>query len=454
MRIIIEGAGEVGSHLAKMLSASDNDITVIDNSEARLSKLTATADIVPVYGVPSSIRTLKEADVAHADMFIAVNPGQNQDINIVSTLLAKKLGCRKVCARIDNEEYLSYENKYMFTEMGIDLLFYPEKLAASEIVGLLKHTASTESMDFARGKLQMAVFRLEEDSPILDMTVAEFAKTFSKESLEFRVVAISRNEATMIPKSGTKFRYHDVVFIVTRRESLETLMEYLGKSSIEVKKVMILGAGPIGEMVANGICRSVDEVKVIDSDRDKCMELSERTDSNVICVNGDGRNPDFLVEENIREADAFVAVTGNDEANVLACVVAKRFGVARTVAEVENIEYIKIAEEMGVDAVINKKLITAGKIFKMTLSNKVRFVKYMSGTNAEVLEYNVAPDSEITRKPLKDTTFPENAIIGGVVRGSESFIAVGDTRIEDYDRVSVFAMPDAVKEVDKLFNGK
>ena len=214
---------------------------------------------------------------------------------------------------------------------------------------------------------------------------------------------------------------------------------------------MILGAGAVGEMVANGICRQVETVKVIDSDRRRCMELSENTDDNVLVVNGDGRNSDFLLEENIRDFDAFVAVTGNDEANILACVVAKKFGVGKTVAEVENIEYIRLAEEMGVDTVINKKLITAGKIFKMTLSNKVRFIRYMSGTDAEILEYIVAPDSIITRKALKDTDFPKEAIVGGIIRGNESMIAVGDTVIEPYDRVVVFALPKAVKEVDRMF---
>ena len=204
-------------------------------------------------------------------------------------------------------------------------------------------------------------------------------------------------------------------------------------------------------MVANGICRQVETVKVIDSDRRRCMELSENTDDNVLVVNGDGRNSDFLLEENIRDFDAFVAVTGNDEANILACVVAKKFGVGKTVAEVENIEYIRLAEEMGVDTVINKKLITAGKIFKMTLSNKVRFIRYMSGTDAEILEYIVAPDSIITRKALKDTDFPKEAIVGGIIRGNESMIAVGDTVIEPYDRVVVFALPKAVKEVDRMF---
>ncbi|MBQ4285367.1 MAG: Trk system potassium transporter TrkA [Bacteroidales bacterium] len=451
MRIIIEGAGEVGSHLAKMLSSEANDITVIDPDDNRLARLARTVDVATVKGNVSSLKALKEAGVEHSDLFIAVNPATNQDVNVVSALIAKKLGCPKVCARIDDEEYISYENKYIFTEMGIDLMFYPEKIAAQEIVEQLRRSTSSETMDFARGKLQMAVFRLEEDSPILDMKLAEFTAAVSNENLQFRVVAISRGDETMMPRFDTRFKYHDIIYIITKRESIDSLMDFLGKSNVEVNKVMVLGGGEVGFMVASGISRSVDTVKVFERDRQRCLELSEMTDDNVIVVNADGRNTDTLLEENIRDYDAFVAVTGNDEANVLACVVAKKFGVPRTVAQVENIEYIHLAEEMGVDTVINKKLITAGKIFKMTLSNKVRFIKYMSGTNAEVLEYIVAPDSLITRKPLKDIGFPENAIVGGVVRGNESFIAVGDTRIQTYDRVAVFALPEAVKEVDRFF---
>ena len=329
-------------------------------------------------------------------------------------------------------------------------MFYPEKIAAGEIAGLLKRTASTETMDFARGKLQLAVFKLEDDSPILDMKIAEFAACVPF-GTQFRVVAISRDDTTIMPKFDTRLKYHDLVYIITTRDGINPLMNFLGKSNIEINNVMILGAGAIGEMVAGSICKQVEAVKVIDSDKQRCIELSENTDDNVQVINGDGRDSDFLLEENIKDYDAFVAVTDNDEANILACVVAKRFGVERTIAEVENLEYIRLAEEMGVDAVINKKLITAGKIFKMTLSNKVRFVKYMSGTNAEILEYIVAPDSAITRKTLKDIDFPENSIIGGIIRGNDYFIAVGDTQIEAYDRVAVFALPSAVKEVDKMF---
>ena len=451
MKIIIAGAGEVGSHLAKMLSNEANGITVIDSDEERLEALRLHTDVITVEGNPSAIQILHEAGVEKADLFIAVNPSESQDVNIVSAMLAKKMGCKKATARINNEEYLSYENKYLFTEMGIDLLFYPEKIAAGEIIELLKRSASNDSLDFARGKLQVAVFKLEDESPMIGMNMVEFSNIAAADGLKFRVVAISRGEQTIIPKFDTKFKYHDLVFIVSKREGMDMLMKYLGKRNIEVDKVMILGGSPIAEIVAKQISKQVSAIKLIEINKEKCLHLSETLPSNVIVVNGDGRNSDMLLEENIRDYDAFVAVTNNSETNILACVAAKRLGVERTIAEVENIEYIRLAESMGVDAVINKKLITAGRIFKFTLSSKVRFIKYMSGTNAEVLEYIVAPDSEITKRPLKDMGFPTNAIIGGIIRGSESFIAVGDTHIQAYDRVAVFALPEAVKEVDKFF---
>lgn len=451
MKIVIAGAGAVGSHLAKMLNNETNEVTVIDERQDRLDALTAVTDVVTVEGNPSAIHILNEAGVPDADLFIAVNPSESQDVNIVSAMLAKKLGSKKVTARINNEEYLSYENKYLFTEMGIDLLFYPEKIAAGEIVDLLKRTATTDSLEFARGKLQVAVFKLEEESELIGMNMAEFSAVAATEGQKFRVVAISRNDETIIPKFDTKFKYHDLVFIISKREGMNMLMKYIGKENIEVKNLMILGGSPIGTMVAKQLSKQMESIKLIEMNKQKCVDLSEEMPSNVMIVNGDGRNSDMLLEEAIREYDAFVAVTNNSETNILACVAAKSLGVPRTIAEVENLEYIKLAESMGVDAVINKKLITAGRIFKFTLSSKVRFIKYMSGTKAEVLEYIVSPGSAITKSTLMEMDFPKNAIVGGVIRGNESFIAVGDTQIQAYDRVAVFALPETVKEVDKFF---
>ena len=257
MKIIIAGAGEVGSHLAKLLSNESNEITVIDSNQERLEALRNNTDVITVEGNPSAIKVLQEAGAASADLFIAVNPSQSQDVNIVSAMLAKKLGSKRATARINNEEYLSYENKYLFTEMGIDLLFYPEKIAAGEIMDLLKRTASSDSLDFARGKLHMAVFKLEEESPLIGMNMAEFSELAAKEGLKFRVVAIARHNDTIIPKFDTKFKYHDLVFIISKREGMDMLMQYVGKQNIEVNNVMILGGSPIGEMLAKQLAKQI-----------------------------------------------------------------------------------------------------------------------------------------------------------------------------------------------------
>ena len=454
MKIIIEGAGQVGSHLAKMLSHASNEITVIDGEAERIRKLNASADVSTVTGPPSSIALLREAGCARADLFIAVNPFHSQSVNVVSALLAKKLGAKRVIARIDDESYLSPENKLLFKDMGIDMLFYPEKSASDEIVEMLQHSASTESMDFARGKLQLAVFKLDDDSPLLEMSVAEFAKTVktAEPEADFRIVAISRGGVTIIPRYDTPFKYMDYLYVISRREGVPVLMKYLGKDKIDVRRVLILGGSEIGEMVAGRLAaQKMEDIKIIDIDPARCRQLSEDLPDLVSVACGDVRNSDFLLEEDIKSFHAVLACTGNDEVNILSCVVAKKMGVSRVIAQVENLEYLRLAEEMGVDSVINKKLITASRIFKFTLSDKVRSVRYMSGTDAEVLEYTAAPDSRITKGMLKDIDFPHNAIIGGIIRGGDSFIAVGHTHIEAYDRVAVFALPDAVKEVDRMF---
>ncbi len=452
MKIVIEGAGEVGSHLAKMLRAEANEVTVIDDDAERIEALSAYVDVETVLGNPSSIQVQRAANVGKADLFIAVYPLAAQEVNIVGALLAKQIGATKVIARVNDEDYLNAENRLIFKELGIELMFYPEKSAADEIVAFLKHNSTAETMEFARGRLQITVFKLTEDSPILDLKLQEFIKDSTPEELkQFRVIAISRDEKTIIPRLDTKFLYGDLVFTITTREGVEPLYRHFGKTNVSINSAFILGGGPIGEMLARMLDRSGMKVKLVENDKNRCIELSEKLPETVRVVNGDGRNSDFLFEEGLPDYDAFIALTGNDESNVLSCVVAKKFGVPRTIAEVENIEYIHIAEEMGVDNVINKKLITAGRIFKFTLSGKARFVRYMTGTNAEVIEYTVAPGAAITNGPIKDIDFPRNAIIGGVIRGSEALIAVGDTVIEPYDRVAIFALPETIQEIDRFF---
>ena len=448
MKIVIAGAGEVGSHLAKMLSTESNDLTIIDSHESNLNKVAQIADVVTVLGNPTSISTLEKAGAANADLFIAVSPAHDQDVNLISALLAKKMGSKKVTARINNDEYMHYENKLLFTELGIDLLFYPEKIASYEISDLLKQTGTTEFMEFARGKLQMVVFRLDDGAPLIQKSVSDMLPLGNQ--TPYKAVAIARNGTTIIPNRDTRFQEGDMVFVICTHDGVKEAMSYSGKNEIDIKKLMIVGGGRIGEMLARKMEDKVEIIKIIEQREERCDHLAEILDKALI-INGDGRNTDLLVEEDVKDFDAFVAVTSSSETNILACVAAKRMGVPKTIAEVENIEYIKLAEGMGVDAVINKKLITAGRIFRFTLSNKVRSIKCLNGSDAEVLEFLVNPDSSITRGPIKDLHFPKEAIIGGVIRGNESFIANEYTEIKPYDRVVVFALPQVLAKVNNFF---
>lgn len=452
MKVVIEGAGEVGAHLAKMLSRDANDITVIDPDPARLARLTSIVDVVTIQGEPSTVSVLKGAGVADADLFIAANPFTHQDVNLVSATMAKHLGAGRVVARINDSEFLQPEIKLLFKEVGIELMFYPEKIASDEIMNQLLYSASSETMEFAHGKLQILVFKLEEDSPLIDMSLGEFVEELGRADVDlFRIIAITRSAKTVMPNLETVFQYHDLLFIITKDEAVPYLMQLFGRNTVEVNKVMILGGSKMSALTAEALSGKVKEIKLVEKDMKKCIELTEKLPDQVNVVNGDGRNTDFLADEGISGFDAFVALTDSDETNVLTCVAAKKLGVARTVAEVENIEYISLADDLGIDIVINKKLLTAGKIFRFTLSGKSRLIKYMSGTDAEVVEYTVAPDAKVTKKPVMELGFPRGAIIGGVIRGNEAFIAKGDTVIQAYDKVAVFAMPDVIKEVDRFF---
>ena len=449
MNIVIAGAGEVGSHLAKMLSREANDITIIDSDESRLEKLSELADVVTVLGDPTSIPVLKEARVEKADLFIAVGPAQTQNTNIISAMLAKKMGAKKVTARINNDEYMEHDNKLIFTELGIDLLFYPEKMAAYEIIDLLKETGTSEFMDFARGKLQMVVFRLEEGAPLVNKTINMLREQTNVDK-PYKAVAVERGNKTLIPTGDTKFMQDDLVFMVSKKEGVAELMSFSGKYEIDVKNLMVIGGGRIAEMLTRKMVHKVDHIKIIEQKKERCEYLAE-TFPNVVVINGDGRNTDLLVEEDAANYDAFVAVTSSSEANILSCVAVKNMGVPKVIAEVENIEYIKLAEDMGVDAVINKKLVTAGRIFRFTLSNKVRSIKCLNGSDAEVLEFIANPESAITKAPIKDLKFPKEAIIGGIIRGEESIIPNDFTQISPYDRVVVFALPQVLARVNKFF---
>lgn len=451
MKIIIAGAGEVGKYLAKMLCNAINDIVVIDDNHVRLARIAEAVDVVTVQGDVTDISVLKKAGAQTADLLVAVCPAVDQNVNIVCASLAKMLGCRRVTARIQNEEYLLPENKSLFIRMGVDFLFFPEKIASLEIADLLRRNSLADTLDFARGKLSMSVFRLDDETPALEMNVQQLSEKLSGEGIEFRIIAITRRAETIIPGPAERFHFGDQVYIISTREGLPGIKAFLGKEDRHVESVIILGGSHIGELLARELCSFIDKIKIVEINPNRCEELSSRLPSKVMVVCGDARNIDNLLEESLTTYDALVSVTDSSETNILSCVAAKKRGVDLTVAQVENLEYVSLGEDLGVDTIINKKMITAGKIFKFTLGSSVRSVKYMGTTNAEVLEYIAAPGSKITRKPLRELNFPRQAIIGGYIHAGDAFIAVGNSRISDYDRVVVFSFPEAVSQVDSFF---
>ena len=436
----------MGSHLARMLSGNGHDITVIDSDSKALNELGNLADLITVEGDTTTFAVLRRAGVRRCDLFIAVNHDEN--MNILSAIMAKQLGAKKSIARIDHNEYLEPNNKEMFIDMGIDYLFHPEQVAALEVTNLLGHTSTTDYVDFSGGLLALVVVKLEPTSPLIGRKLMELADDGSIS--EFRAVAITRGSQTIIPRGQDVFFEGDVVYIIARKDAAKRVTELSGQKSVEVKNLMILGGSRIGVRVALELQDDMN-VKMIEYNGEKAYRLAEELDRTLI-IHEDGRNLDAMLEEGLSTTDAFLAVTGRSETNILAAMQAKRMGVKKVIAEVENLNYIRLAESVGIDTIINKKRVTASNIFRFTMSTDVQAIRCLSGSEAEVLEFIVKPNSPATKCMIKDMRLPQDVIIGGIVRGDKVFIAVGDTRINAYDRVVVFSMPGSIATVGEFFN--
>ena len=405
MKIVIAGAGEMGSHLAKMLSGNGHDITVIDSDQKLLADVASLADVITVEGDSTTFAVLRKASVRRCDLFIAVNHIEND--NVVAAMLAKQLGAKKSIARIDNNEYLEPNNKEIFIEMGIDYLFYPEKVAAREVINLLGHTSTTEYVDFSSGKLSLVVFRLEPASSLIGRELTGFSEDDAP--LSYRTVAITRAGQTIIPRGGERFAEGDTVYVIARQDAVKEVMEFSGQTNVRIKNMMILGGSRIGVRIAMELQEEVN-IKLIDYNADKAYRLAELLDKTLI-INEDGRNTEAMLEEGLANMDAFVAVTGRSETNILTAMLAKRMGVKKVIAEVENMNYINLAESIGIDTIINKKLVTASNIFRFTMSTDVQAIKCLMGSDAEVLEFIVKPNSPATKNRIRDLGLPEDVTV-------------------------------------------
>lgn len=445
MNIIISGAGDVGKFLAKMLIQENHDIVVIDMDDELIKEVDASYDLMSIVGSCTSFNTLKEAKVNGCDLYIAVT--NVEDTNILSCILAKKLGAKKCIARVNNVEYLNPINRLSFINLGIDRLIYPEQIAAKEIIGVLKQTGSADIYEFSKGKLTLFSVKIDDKSSISGHNLKEIASRIRHN--DYRFVAIIRDEETIIPHGNDILKPNDIVYVVTKPDSISNLLKLLEIEDLEIKNVMILGGSRIGVKTAQFIENQLN-VKLLEIDPDKSFKLVDIL-PNTMIINADGRNIDVLTEEGLVNMDAFVAVTGDSETNILACILAKKYGVKKTIAEVENLDYIDIASKMGIDTIINKKLSTASHIYTFTMKAEVSSIRWLTGTDAEVLEFVTSKDAVITRNKLRDIDLPEGVIVGGVVRGSKSFIATGDTLIKPNDKVVLFALASAIHKISSYF---
>ena len=446
MNIVIAGDGEVGFHLAKLLTDENHDITVVDPHTELLKLIESHTDLMTIAGDSTCISVLERANIKRADLLISVV--HDEHINLMTCIIGKKLGAKRTIARVANTEYLLPNTMELFKSLGVDHMVCPELLAAEEVVSLLEQSAATETFRFSNGKLILFLIKLDEQAKVVGKTLDQIASEFP--NLNFRAVAIHRNSKTIIPRGNDEFKANDLAYVVSKPDGIKTLMELGGKKPFEIHNVMIVGGGRIGRKTSVALANKYD-IKLVELDKERCMLLTDELPDSLI-INGDARDIELLRDEGIENMDAFIAVTDNSETNILTCLHARQFGVKKTIALVENIDYIDISQNIGIDTIINKKLITASYIARFTMGSSVASSKVLHGIDAEVFEFIVKPDSPITKKPIRKLKFPDGAIIGGIIRGDESYIAIGNFNIKPGDKVVVFSLPSAIHKVDRFFN--
>lgn len=445
MRIIIAGAGDLGFHLSKLLAYEEQDIVLIDQDEEVLAHASNNLDVHAIGGSSTSIKTLEEANVAKADMLIAVT--SDQETNFTTCIIGKQLGAKKTIARISNIEFLRQREKLDLRKVGIDEIISPESLAAKEIKRLLKESALTDTFEFEKGMLSLIGITIDEESELFNKTLTEAA--YLNPDNNFTTVAILREDETILPHGENKFKLNDHAYFIAQPDGIDRVMDLSGKKRIEIKNIMILGGSKVGINTARQLSKKYN-IKLVENLKNKCFSLADDLTDTMV-INGDGRDVELLKEEGIDRMDAFIAVTGNSETNIMSSLVAKNNGVKKTIALVENMDYIHLSQSIGVDTLINKKLIAANFIFRYIRRGQVINLTSIHGVDAEILEFEVNPSSKILQEELRNLSFPRTAIIGGVIRKNQGITVRGNFRFEPKDRVVVLSKPECIHSVEGFF---
>lgn len=447
MKIVIAGAYAIGTHLAKLLSRNDQDIILIDEDEERLGNISSDYDLMTLHATPSSINTLRSAGIQDTDLYIAVTPDENMNMN--SCILAKAMGAKKTVAKVNSYEFIDSKLGGLFDKVGIDSLIYPENLAAKDIINGLKMSWVRQRWDVHGGALVMLGIKLRETCEILNEPLKDLCKPESP----YHIVAVKRGPDTIIPRGDDELKIYDMAYFMTTRTYIPYIRKIVGKEHyVDVKNVMIMGGGNTA-LRAAAIMPEYMKVKIFDADEKRCNYIRDMLDlKNIMVINGDGRDLPLLVEEGIKNTQAFVALTANAETNILACLTAKRFGVRKTIAMVENFDYASMAESLDIGTIINKKAIAASHIYQIMLDADVRNTRFLMTANADVAEFTAQPGSKVTRKKVYELGLPHGCTIGGLVRNGDGQLVSGGSQIIAGDIVVVFCHNVNMSKVEKFFN--
>ena len=444
MKIIIAGAGEVGTHLAKMLSKENQDITLIDNDQSKLDVIDSNYNLMTWNGSTSSFEDLREIGIKDADLYIAVTPFETR--NLATCAIAKKMGAKKTVARIDNSEFLIPENRQIIREMGIDFVIYPEHLAANDIALSLSHNWARYWGELHNGELILIGVKIHSNSVLLNVKLKDMPVT----THDFHIAAIKRNNETIIPNGNDEILPDDVVYFITTSPHINEVREICGKTKKVIKKALIMGGSRIARRIAE-LYHDKFHIKIIDTDMAVCEQMATDLPDCEI-VYGDGRDIEVLRENNIYQYDAFLALTESSETNILTCLTAKEFGVPKTIAEVENLQFLGLAENLNIGNTVNKKLLASSRIYKILLDADESNSRFFALADAEVAEILVKHDAKITKGPVKDLRLPFGMTLAALVRNNQVMLVNGNTLIQENDYVVVFSLMGTIQKIEKWFN--
>jgi len=446
MKIVIAGAGEVGFHLAQLLAYEQQDITLVDSNQTVLDNASTRLDIRTVNGDCSVRSTLLKAGADKADLLLSLTTSEKT--NLVTALFSKQMGAKKVIARVHNQEYLHPEAMETFKQLGIDSLISPNQLAAKEIARLLDKGAVTDYFEFEDGLVSLMGLTINQnDALVSNRSVGEIEKLTP--NVHFRPIAILRGNETKIPDSETIIRKGDHVYFIIRKNEISDILRILGKKEKQIRSVMINGGSDLGYDTALLIQRDYS-VTLIEKDEDRCKWLAKNL-KDVLVVNCLNYKIDQLREEGLAEMDAFVSVTDDTQVNILTSLLAGNIGVYKTVALVDSIDYTRISQNIGVDTIINKKLIAANNIFRHVRKGKIVAITGLHGLEGEIIEFVVYKNNKLTSKTLKEVKFPKGTVIGTIVREGKVLFPSPEMTLKKDDKVIIFAMQDDISKLEKLF---